>query len=138
MCASVVAGMDAAPILEPAEHVLDLMARAIERLVVGDWHLSASGRGDTGRNILVEQSRSEPVAVIAAIGDQTGGFGSASTMKRAPLWSLIWPSLHIRMMGLPWPGAMSTHHKTHKTQNVKCPGCGHRLILRKKRFQDVT
>ena len=66
MCASVVAGMDAAPILEPAEHVLDLMARAIERLVVGDWHLSASGRGDTGRNILVEQSRSEPVAVIAA------------------------------------------------------------------------
>ena len=34
--ASVVAGVDAAPVLEPAEHVLDFVALAIEGGVVGD------------------------------------------------------------------------------------------------------
>lgn len=36
MCASVVAGMDAAPVLESAEHVLDLVALAVEGAVVRD------------------------------------------------------------------------------------------------------
>jgi hypothetical protein len=34
--ASVVAGVDATPIFEPAEHILDLVSLAIERLVVRD------------------------------------------------------------------------------------------------------
>ena len=42
MSASVVAGCDTAPILEAAEHVLDTMALAIERLVERDFHLSAA------------------------------------------------------------------------------------------------
>ena len=40
MCASVVAGVDAPPILEPAEHVLDLMALAVERAVMFDSYFS--------------------------------------------------------------------------------------------------
>lgn len=40
MCASVVAGMDAAPVLEFAEHVLDPVALAVEHGVVGDLDLA--------------------------------------------------------------------------------------------------
>ena len=35
MGASIVAGVDAAPVLEFAEHVLDLVALSVERLVMG-------------------------------------------------------------------------------------------------------
>ena len=38
--ASVIAGMDAAPVLEFAEHVLDLVTLSIEGRVVRDGHLS--------------------------------------------------------------------------------------------------
>ena len=36
MGASVVAGVDAPPVLEASEHVLDFVALAVEGLVVGD------------------------------------------------------------------------------------------------------
>ena len=35
MGAAVVAGMDAPPILQPAEHILDLVALSVERAVMG-------------------------------------------------------------------------------------------------------
>jgi len=38
--ASVVAGVDTPPVLEPAEHVLDLVALAVEGLVVVDLSLA--------------------------------------------------------------------------------------------------
>ena len=41
MGASVVAGSDAPPVLEPSGHVLDLVALPIERLFVGDLDLAA-------------------------------------------------------------------------------------------------
>ena len=39
MCASVVAGVDAPPVLQPTEHVLDLVALAVEGAVVSDLYL---------------------------------------------------------------------------------------------------
>ena len=41
MGASVVAGVDASPVLEPAEHVLDLVALAVEGFVVWDFDPAA-------------------------------------------------------------------------------------------------
>lgn len=40
MSAAVVAGVYAAPVLEPAEHVLDLVATTIEERVVRDLDLA--------------------------------------------------------------------------------------------------
>ncbi len=40
MGASVVADVDASPVLEPAEHVFDLMAAAIDDSIVGDFNLA--------------------------------------------------------------------------------------------------
>ena len=40
MGAAVVSGVDAAPVLEPAEHVLDPVALAVECAVVGDRYLA--------------------------------------------------------------------------------------------------
>ena len=40
MCAAVIAGVDASPVLEFAEHVLDLVALAVETRVVRDGDLA--------------------------------------------------------------------------------------------------
>jgi hypothetical protein len=40
MSASVVAGVDTPPVLEPAEHVFDLVALPIERAIVFDLDLT--------------------------------------------------------------------------------------------------
>ena len=55
MGAAIIAGGDASPILELAEHVLDLVALAIEQRVMGDLDLAASGRRDTGLDALLGQ-----------------------------------------------------------------------------------
>ena len=69
MGASVVAHGDAPPVLDAAEHDLDLVALAVEDLVVGllsatPWH----GR-DTGGDPALCQTGSEPVAVVATVGE---------------------------------------------------------------------
>jgi len=43
LCASIVAGVDASPVLEAAEHVLDLVALSVEGLVVRDRYPVISG-----------------------------------------------------------------------------------------------
>lgn len=48
VCAAVIAGVDAAPILELAEHDLDLVTLAVEGGIVGDGHLSIGLRWDAG------------------------------------------------------------------------------------------
>ena len=48
MGAAVVAGGDAAPVLELGEQVLDLVALAVEGLVVGKGTLRLRRRGDAG------------------------------------------------------------------------------------------
>jgi hypothetical protein len=40
VCASIVSGMDASPVLEFCEHVLNSVALSIERLVMLDWQFS--------------------------------------------------------------------------------------------------
>ncbi len=40
MGASVVAGVDAAPVFEPTEHVLDLVALAVKDTVVADGYFA--------------------------------------------------------------------------------------------------
>lgn len=42
MCTAVVAGGDASPVLEFGEEVFDLMALAVDGLVVREWDLAAS------------------------------------------------------------------------------------------------
>ena len=42
MCAAIVAGLDAAPIFDFAEHILNFVALAIEHRVVGDHDLTVS------------------------------------------------------------------------------------------------
>ena len=61
VCASIVAGGDAPPILEFGEQVLDFVARAIERLVVIERQLAASGRRNARFEASLLQRRAEPV-----------------------------------------------------------------------------
>ena len=85
MSASVVAGCDTAPILEAAEHVLDTMALAIERLVERDFHLSAARLRDTGSDAPFEQRGAEAIAVVAAIGEQFAGWRQSRQHHRGAL-----------------------------------------------------
>ena len=66
----VVACCDAPPVLELGEQVFDFVARPIERLVIGERNLSAFCRWNAGLGSAFFQCRAEPVAVIAAVGNQ--------------------------------------------------------------------
>ena len=68
--AAIVSGGNAAPVFEAAEHVLDVMALAIQRLVVWDLDLSVAPWGDAWGDPAFDQRRTEPIAVVSAITDQ--------------------------------------------------------------------
>jgi hypothetical protein len=77
MRASIVAGGDAPPILEPCEHILDFVALLIERLVVGQRDFPAFGGGNAGLATSFGKSIPEPIAIITTVGKQCfrGGQG---------------------------------------------------------------
>jgi hypothetical protein len=72
MCASIVARGDAPPVFQFGEHVLDLMALAMEGFIIVEWLLAAFGWRDTGYGALISQRVAEPGAIVAAIGKQSG------------------------------------------------------------------
>lgn len=67
MGASVVAGGDAPPVFELAEHVLDLVALPVQVLVVWDRSLAVGSRWDAGRDAACGQRMPEPVSVISSV-----------------------------------------------------------------------
>ena len=68
--ASIVTGGDAPPILELGEHVLDPVALLVERLVIRQRDFSAFGGRNAGFAAPLAEGGPEPIAVIAAVGDQ--------------------------------------------------------------------
>jgi hypothetical protein len=73
--AAVVAGMDAPPVLEASEHVLDLVALAIEGFVVGDRDLAVGFGWDARGDALGDQGLTEPVGVVTPIAEHGPGLG---------------------------------------------------------------
>lgn len=73
MCASVMAGGDAAPVFDPAEEIFDLVALSVELLVVEILDLPVLARRDTGGDALVVACGTEPVAVVAFVAEQNLG-----------------------------------------------------------------
>ena len=59
MGATVVSGVDASPVLEPAEHVLDFMALSIEDGVVGDGGFPIGFGGDAGGDFALGERLAE-------------------------------------------------------------------------------
>ena len=70
MGAAVVAGGDAAPVLQAAKHVLDAMALAVERPVIGQRLLTRTRGRDARGNTAFFQRGPEPSAVVAAVAQQ--------------------------------------------------------------------
>ena len=73
MGASVVAHGDAPPVLEAAEHDLDLVALTVEDLVVKELRAAARHGRDAGGDASLRQAGSEAVAVVTAVGEQDRG-----------------------------------------------------------------
>jgi hypothetical protein len=70
VCAAVVVGVDAAPVLEVPDHVLDLLALLVEVFVVVDLDLAVGlGRG-AGRNATLDEAFAEPVGIISLVAKQ--------------------------------------------------------------------
>ena len=74
MCASVIAGVDAPPILELSEHVLDFMAVPIEATVIWNLDFAVGFRGNTGLNSTVSKGGAEPICVISLVAQKLLGF----------------------------------------------------------------
>ena len=72
MSATVVSGVDAAPVLESAEHVFDLVALFIEDGVMGDRELAVGFRGDAGFEATLGKGCAQPIGVVAFVGEERG------------------------------------------------------------------
>jgi hypothetical protein len=83
--AAVIAGVDAAPVLELAEHVLDLVTLAVECCVVRDGHLSVGLGWDAGGDAALGQCVAEPVGIVAPVGQQGLGLGERIDHQRSAL-----------------------------------------------------
>jgi len=68
--ASIAAGRDSPPILEPDEQVLDFVSLAVEGLVIVERGFAAAGWRNAWRYASGFKSIAEPVAVTASGGDQ--------------------------------------------------------------------
>jgi hypothetical protein len=77
--------MDTAPILEPAEHVLDLAPLAIKNAVMFDRLLAVGLRRDAGRDAAFGERSAKPVGVIALSPSNCLADGRASNIRAAPL-----------------------------------------------------
>lgn len=73
MSAPVVAGVDAPPVLEFAEHVFDLVALAVKHAVMGYLDFPVGFRWDACLDLPIGQGVTQPVGVIAFVGQQNFG-----------------------------------------------------------------
>ena len=73
MCASIVAGVDAPPVLDTSEHDLDAVALTIERLVMRDGDLAVGLGRDAGGDAPVGEGLAEPAGVIATVAEHRLG-----------------------------------------------------------------
>lgn len=75
MDASVITVVDAAPVIEPAEDILDLLTLAIEGCIVLDGHPSVGLRRDAGGVAALGQDVMESIGIIASVSEQRPGSG---------------------------------------------------------------
>jgi len=81
----IVAGVDASPVLEPTEHVFDLVALAVQRSVVRDRDFAVGLGWDARRDAALAQRQAEPVRVIAPVAEHRLGFGKGIDHQRRAL-----------------------------------------------------
>ena len=101
MGATVATGVDAPPVLESSEHVLDSVVLFVEDGVMGDGDFPVGLRRDAGGDFALSERMAEPVGVVAPVGEEFLGLGKAGSISAAPLKSLIWPSLSNMTSGRP-------------------------------------
>ena len=70
MSAAVVAHRDTAPVLDPTEHVLDFVALAVERGIVGMLDFTVLAWRDAWIDAFVDQGGAKLVAVVAPVTEQ--------------------------------------------------------------------
>lgn len=75
------AGVDAPPVLELAEHVLDLVPLSVERTAMRYLDFSVGFRWDAGFDSPVCKGIAQPVGVIALVGQQHFGGGHGSQQR---------------------------------------------------------
>ncbi len=79
---AVIAGCYAPPILEPAEHVFDLMALFIQGFIIGNLVFSVLPGGNAGGDPLFLQAAPEPIRVIATVSNK--GLGGGELTQQLP------------------------------------------------------
>jgi hypothetical protein len=67
MCASIVAGVDTSPVLEPSKHVFDFVTLAIELFIVWYGLFTIGFRRDAGIDFSLGEGFPEPVRIIAPV-----------------------------------------------------------------------
>ena len=121
MGAAVVAGVDASPVLEASEHVLDLVTAAVEVGIVGMLDPAGALRRDAWGDAPIGERPTEPERVIRTVGEQRPGgrqvgdqrlgasvigalpFGEMETQRPA-----VAVAYDVQLAGQPAPAASDT------------------------------
>lgn len=82
---SVVSGVYAPPVLESSEHVLDLVALAVEDRIVRDLRIAVGFRQSAGFDLARGQGLAEPVGVVTLVAEQDLGPTEGVDRERSPL-----------------------------------------------------
>src|SRR5437868_14513748 len=85
MCASIVTGVDAPPVLEPAERIFDLVPFAIENAVMFDRLCAVGLRWDAGRDTPDRERLAEPVGGVALVPEPLRPGRQRIDHQRGPL-----------------------------------------------------
>lgn len=85
MRASVIASVDAPPVLKHAEHVLDLVPLTIEFAVMFDRTFAVRLRWDADRNPAFGEGEAKPVGIVTLVGQRLLRRGNSTRISAAPL-----------------------------------------------------
>ena len=85
MGATVVSGVDAPPVFEPSEHVLDLVALFVEDDVMWDRDLPVGFRRNAGGDAARGEGGAEPVGVVTLVGEKLPGYRQGGQHQRRAL-----------------------------------------------------
>jgi len=104
--ASVVSCVDASPVLEASEEVLDFVSLPIERRVVSMLDFVQRMRGDAGGYAACRESLSEPERAIGAVGEH--GFGVRQGVDER-FGAFVIAALSFGQMETQWSPASVAH-----------------------------
>jgi hypothetical protein len=88
--AGFVSGVDAPPVFEAGEHVLDLVPLTVEDRIIGMLDTVLGMRRDAGRDVLPDKRLVEARGTVGPIGQQMAGAEGSTALRKQTFSPCSW------------------------------------------------